>query len=95
MTVGELFYGAAKSSRPEANRDLVETFLLTVPCMETDREIMRRFGEEKARLTSIGAALPDADVLIAAAALRHNSKLISGNLKHFGRFPGLVAESWI
>ena len=94
MTAGELFYGAARSSKPDANRERVERFLLTVGCVETDREIMRRFGEEKARREAQGHRLPDADILIAAAALRHNARLVSGNLKHFRRFPGLPAEDW-
>ena len=94
MTVGELFYGAARSLRPEPNRDVVETFLVTVACLDSDGEIMRRFGQEKARLAASGEALPDADILIAATALRHNARLVSGNLKHFSRFPGLTSESW-
>jgi predicted nucleic acid-binding protein len=36
----------------------------------------------------------DADVLIAATALRYNAVLVTGNVRHFSRFDGLVIEDW-
>ena len=94
MTVGELFYGAEKSSAPEANRDRVERFLLTVIRLDSDFEILRRFGQEKARLQRDGLLLPDADLLIAVTALRYRASLSTGNTRHFERFPGLRIEDW-
>ena len=40
--------------------------------------------------------LPDADILIAATAYEKADKLITGNLKHFKRFPnkgGMYADT--
>lgn len=36
-----------------------------------------------------GALIPDADILIAACAIRDNDQLVTDNLEHFGRIEGL------
>lgn len=95
MTVAELSYCAEKSAYPDQNRTLVERFLLTVPVIESDRSSMRLFGKLKAQLEVQGERLPDADLLIAAIALSRDLLLATGNLKHFARIPGLLAEDWV
>ena len=94
MTVGELIYGAERSSRPEHNCDLVERFLLTTTCLQSDRALMEKFGVLKAELVGRGETLPDADILVAAAALSRGASLVSGNKAHFARFPGLKVVDW-
>lgn len=94
MTVGELFYGAAKSGHTEENEQLIERFLITLRCLHTDKYIMQQFGREKGRLVKEGTSLPDADVLIACTALRYDAALVTGNTRHFMRFPGLKLEDW-
>ena len=95
MTVGELYYGVAKSTRREHNRNLVECFLVTVGCLQSDIAVMERFGAIKADLVVRGEMLPDADILIAATALTHCDLLVSGNEDHYGRVPGLRTANWI
>lgn len=94
MTMGELFYGAARSSKPAENRQLVEQFLLSVPCIQSDRSIMDKFGSLKADLAARGEMLPDADLLVAATALTRCDALVSGNAAHFARFTGLRVMDW-
>jgi tRNA(fMet)-specific endonuclease VapC len=95
ITVGELFYGAQKSSRPVANRHAVEQFILTVPIIHTTLPILRAFGQWKADLERQGTPLPDADVLIAVTALDCCTQLVTGNTEHFARFSGLRLENWL
>ena len=95
MTAAELAYGAEKSGRVDANRSLVERFLLTVPVIESERSSMRLFGKLKAKLEAEGIRLADADLLIAAVAIDRGLILATGNLKHFSRIPGLKAEGWL
>lgn len=95
MTVGELYYGAAKSTRVDHNRSLVECFLVTVRCLQSDMAVMERFGTLKASLVVRGEVLPDADILIAATALTHCDLLVSGNEEHYARIPGLRTSNWI
>ena len=95
MTVAELFYGAAKSKRPQANRQAVEQFILTVPVVHANLPILRAFGQWKADLERHGTPLTDADILIAVTALDCCSQLVTGNLEHFSRFGGLRLDNWL
>ena len=49
----------------------------------------RVFGELQADLESRGLSPGDADVQIAATAIRHGLELVTGNLHHHQRVPGL------
>ena len=95
MSVAELFYGALNSSDPEQNIFLVENFLLTVQVIDSDFNIMKRFGTIKAELKKSNNLLPDADIFIAATVLEYCDKLITGNIRHFKRIKDLKIESWI
>lgn len=94
MTIGELYYGAEKSEYREKNMSLIEEFLLTVEIVNSDFEIMRRFGEIKAALQKRNELLADADILIGATSLERCEKLVSGNINHFERIDGLRIENW-
>ena len=94
MTVAELYYGAMNSENIEENTNLIEIFLLTVNIIESDFNIMKRFGEIKANLKKENLLLPDADIMIAATTLEHCKKLITGNIKHFKRIDTLQIENW-
>jgi len=47
------------------------------------------YGQVRAQLESAGRPLADADLQIAATALVHDLELVTGNVKHFARVPGL------
>lgn len=95
VTAAELFYGAAKSARPENNAALVVRFLNTLPVIAPDLASARLFGELKARLTNTGKTVADADLFIAAIALSRGATLVTGNRKHYERISGLVTEDWL
>ncbi len=95
MTVAELFYGAENSNYRDENFSLVEEFILTVPVIETDIDIMKRFAIIKSDLKRRNEIIADADILIAATTLEKCSKLVTGNTGHFERINGLVLENWI
>ena len=94
LTVGELYYGAYKSTYPEKNIVLVEKFVLSVDVLQSNRHIMKQFGELKARLIKAGTSLPDADIIIAATSLSKCKKLITGNTSHFNKIDELKLENW-
>ena len=95
MTVAELYYGAEKSKNRKKNKYLVEEFFLSIDIINTDMDILRWFGDIKARLEFGGNALADADILIAATCLSKCNRLITGNIKHFNRIDNLFIENWI
>lgn len=95
ISVGELYYGAERSANPENNIRLIEEFLITINIIHSDIDIMIIFGKLKAYLKNNNILLPDADLLIAATTFIKAERLITGNVKHFERFPNLPIENWI
>jgi predicted nucleic acid-binding protein len=53
----------------------------------------RMFGLLYGSLRSQGKEIGVMDTLIASVALEHNEVVISRNIKHFSRVPGLVTRS--
>ena len=95
ITAAELYYGAAKSARPDHHRELVTSFLQTLPLVDMDTASSRTFGEVKATLERAGQKLADADLFIASIALAQGAAVITGNRRHYERVPGIVVEDWI
>jgi len=95
MTVAELYYGAERSKYTQKNINIIDEFLLSIDVINTDVEIMKKFGEIKTKLYNRNILLPDADILIASVALTKCTKLITGNVKHYNRFENLSIENWI
>ena len=94
MVEGELFYGVEKSERRDENREKVKALLAFLPVCHADDETMEKFGELKAKAEAAGRRVDDADVIIAATAMRHGALLVTGNTRHFSRFDGLEIEDW-
>ena len=94
MVVGELYYGAYKSTVREEELNRVTMFLDIFPEIQPSKRSMRRFGEIKAILELKGTRLADADIIIASTAIEEGLPLITGNVKHYSRIEGLAIEYW-
>jgi tRNA(fMet)-specific endonuclease VapC len=57
-------------------------------------DIIVQAAEVYALLYQEGQLISDADILIAATALKHNLVMVTENVNHFRRIPGLSLESW-
>lgn len=90
VTVGEIFKGAFRSEFPERHLQNLETRLLpSVTVLPFDLATARIFGDIQARLEKQGMGLDDLDLQIAATAVQHGMTLVTGNIRHFARVPGL------
>jgi tRNA(fMet)-specific endonuclease VapC len=47
-----------------------------------------------ASLKTTGRLIEDCDLFVAATALHHGLPLVTGNVAHFNRIPGLIIEDW-
>lgn len=95
VTLGELLYGAAKrGSRSLAARvrDLVTGALVVLPFDEPAAEV---YGALRASLEAAGTRLAEPDLRIASIALAREVILVTGNVRHFKRVPGLEIEDWL
>ena len=90
----ELLLGAEKSSRVEANRLLVEQFLLPFEIVPFDSSAAREYATIRAQLESKGQLIGPNDMLIAATARSRNAILVTRNTREFKRVPGLKLEEW-
>jgi tRNA(fMet)-specific endonuclease VapC len=93
ITLAELYYGAAKSDDVE-NRlkdiDFISQRFKVIPVFPS----LRMFGEVKASLVKAGNSIDDFDILIGCTAITNNFILVTDNVKHLNRLPGIQLENW-
>ncbi len=94
VTIGELAYGASRVDRPELYERAM-LLLADIRILAFDREAAEVYGRVRSALERKGMRLADPDLRIAATALANQATLISGNVGHFGRVPGLLVEDWL
>lgn len=95
ITVGELYYGALRSSATTRWLKAIDDLLPEFTCLDFDAEAARRYGEIRAFLERSGRRLDDPDLRIAAICAAKDQILVSGNERHFARVPGLRYENWL
>ena len=92
VVMHELYYGAFKSQRVEANVARVDG--LRFPVVEFDQDDAKHAGEIRAQLASKGTPIGPYDVLIAGQARARKLTLVTHNTSEFARVPGLKVEDW-
>lgn len=90
ISYGELYEGIYYSRDPNASEKAFLTFLHHVEIMPVDTTIMEQFAMIRGQLRATGRIIGDFDLLIAATAMKHGLTLVTRNLRHFDRIPGLV-----
>jgi tRNA(fMet)-specific endonuclease VapC len=96
INVGEIYYGAGRSSRKEEILKAFETHVFpNIAILPFDEACGKIFGNIKAELEKIGVGCSEPDLRIASIAIQHDFILVTGNTKHFDPIPGLQVENWI
>jgi tRNA(fMet)-specific endonuclease VapC len=96
ITVGEMVYGAVRSTRKEYLLSQFETLLWpNLPVLSFDKPAAEVYGQVRAGLERAGTPLAEPDLRIAAIAMSRGLTLVTGNLRHFQRVPGLMVEAWL
>jgi len=94
ITECELYYGACKSAKKEKNLAVVEELKKKIQTLHTLEGVASHYGKIKSALESKGEPVDDADLLIASLALINGSTLVTNNIDHFKKIPGLNIENW-
>lgn len=90
VVAAELYRAALRSERARFHLENIEKRVLPgVTVLPFDVAVARVYGEIEAGLKS-GHSLADADLQIAATAIRHGLELVTGNVRRFETVPGLV-----
>jgi tRNA(fMet)-specific endonuclease VapC len=95
LVVFELWYGVAKSARPDANAERLDTFFCgPVEVLDFEAEDARQAGRVRAALEAVGRPIGAYDLLIAGQALRRGLCVVTSNCAEFARVADLEWEDW-
>ncbi|MCS7209220.1 MAG: PIN domain-containing protein [Fimbriimonadales bacterium] len=89
ITVGELYYGASVSARPEYQRQVIEALVGDYSLLAFGRAVQRAYAQVKQFLRAQGTPIPENDVWIAAFALAYRLPLLTLD-RHFEALQGLT-----
>ena len=93
IAVGELLYGAHKSTQARSNVARIEEFAAANSVLVCDLETARHYGRIKDRLHRKGRPLPENDIWIAALARQYGLTLVSRDA-HFAEVENLPVKAW-
>jgi len=91
--IGELFFGAFKSSRPNENSTRIENFAAVNAVLVCGIDTSREYGRIKNLLLKKGLPIPENDIWIAALAVEHDLTLVTRD-EHFKNIDELKRSVW-
>jgi tRNA(fMet)-specific endonuclease VapC len=94
ITLGELAFGAAKSSRRDEARAALAEFLLPLEIASFDSEAAASYGQLRASLEKRGMPIGPLDTLIGGHAVALDVILVTHNTREFNRADTLRLEDW-
>lgn len=94
ITQAELLYGLAGFPADHRLYLVTAAFLESVAVLDWPVPATSTFAEIEHELISTGQRIGEMDLLIAAHALDAGSPLVTGNIRHHGRVPGLEIIDW-
>jgi tRNA(fMet)-specific endonuclease VapC len=96
VTVAELVHGIYRAKSPEASqrrREYIEELVSLVPVHPVTNQTAWLVGQIEGQEAANGNVLPFNDLMIAAAAIEQGYAVLTGNLRHFQKIPGLTVLS--
>ena len=94
ITVAELWFGAAKSNRPQQTRSSVDAFLKPFEILPFAAEAAEEYSEIRLALERVGRPIGERDLLIAATAKSRRLTVVTHNVREFARVSNLTVEDW-
>jgi predicted nucleic acid-binding protein len=89
ITRGELYAGAYWTSDPARHLAACRQLLRNFTTLGLNDAIMEHFGEIRAYLGRRNLLISELDILIGATAAQHQLTVITHNVQHFQRIPGI------
>ena len=93
IVIGELYFGAYRSSRVDANIKRVSELAASAQVLNCDADTAQYYGRIKEDLRKAGRPIPENDIWIAAIGMQHELTMVSRDV-HFNEVVGLDIESW-
>ena len=89
LVLCELLVGAELHGKPEEERSRVRKILRGLPTVLLDEQIPAIYASTAAQLIRNGDRIATMDLLVACVALANGAALLTRNVRHFNRVPGL------
>jgi tRNA(fMet)-specific endonuclease VapC len=93
VVIGELFFGAANSSRRAENTAKIKALLADMTTLDWSQKVGETYAETKISLKRTGKPIPENDLWIASFALAYGLSLVARDT-HFDAIQGLKIERW-
>ena len=90
ISYGEVLEGALYSRERLANVQKWRAFVSGLDVVDVTMAVADVWADLRGALRSKGNVIADNDLLIAATAIRFGMTLVSRNVRHFARVPGLT-----
>ena len=84
-------YGSRNSTKELAK---VDDLVNLLDILEFNIDACRKYGEKINQAPLKNEPIGDFDLIIACIAMSHGEALVTRNIEHFGRVPGLVVQYW-
>jgi len=94
VTLAELYYGAARHPKGDAIRKEIDDFAARLSVVAWDEAAADHYGTIRTALEKKGTPIGAMDMLIAAHARSIRAVLVTNDLRHFTKVPGLKFEDW-
>jgi tRNA(fMet)-specific endonuclease VapC len=94
ITLAELEYGAANSSKPDLNRSVFLGVLSAFNVLIFDDSCAYHYGLIRQKLKVNGTPVGPMDMLIAATAMANGLVMVTNNTKEFVKIEGLKIQDW-
>ena len=94
ITEGELLSGLVGLPEEDRRHQSVRRLLTELDVLPWDRECAKHFAVIDRELARMGQRIGEMDTLIAAHALSLGVTLVTHNVRHHGRVPGLTVVDW-
>lgn len=91
--LGELYYGAKKSTRAVSNLQKIDNLLTMLPVADVDATTAAHYGAIKDELRAKGKPIPENDLWIAALCRQHDAGVATRD-HHFDHVDGLTVLRW-
>lgn len=93
-TLMELQTSIALNARRAKEKQLIDKIKASSVLLSLDHESAILAGNIEAELILAGETIPPVDIMIGAIARQHHETLLTRNVKHFKRIPGLNIKAY-
>ena len=95
QVVGELLYGAQRHPDPARRETLAQriaAILAHLTVLSHDRQVAERYADLRTHLERVGTPVGEGDLWIGACAAARGLSVVTANVRHFDRMPGVSVE---